>query len=66
MLVSLFCIAVPAQAEAFRFIGDAFDPTGQTLLYTETHEVDLDEAGEYRRASVSYDGPNGQPSRSKN
>ena len=61
VLVSLFCIAVPAQAEAFRFIGDAFDPTGQTLLYTETHEVDLDEAGEYRRASVSYDGPNGQP-----
>jgi len=61
VLALLSCIAVPAHAEAFRFIGDAFDPTGQTLLYTETHEVELGEAGEYRRASVSYDGPNGQP-----
>jgi len=60
--VSLLLLsAMPLDAAPFRFIGEAFDLSGQTLLYKETHDIELDDAGAYRRATVSYDDPAGQP-----
>lgn len=39
---------------SFQFVGRAYDPNSEELLYTETHKIQLDEKGEYETAEVLY------------
>lgn len=40
--------------QGFQFIGRAYDPSNDELLYTETHKIKLNDAGEYESAEVLY------------
>lgn len=46
-------------AQLLSFEGKATDPDSSALLYTESHQIILDDAGHYLSAHVSYRYPNG-------
>lgn len=53
-------VTMNVQATALQFIGTAVDLETGALVYTETHNVTLDESGDYLRTEVSYVAADGQ------
>lgn len=61
LLVAVLCVSMQvAASQLLRFEGRALDPASKTLLYTEQHQVVLDEQGNYISSLVEYLDPEGR------
>ena len=58
--VAMLCSHGLAASELLRFEGRALDPESQALLYTENHQILLDNTGNYLSSYVTYSDPYGK------